>query len=142
MGACTIDPASRWDVIVIDAELFEDDVAGEAWDPFGGLPDAYVALRADDSPETYTGQTSVIDDTLTPFWSETVLADIPARGLLTGGLQTRVADDDAGTDDDMGTCNFSIDVSMFDDTAELLECGRDDGATRRGYSVRVRIRQH
>ena len=48
-----MDPRSRWDLVIISADLNETSPSGEAWDAFGGLPDPYVEVTATDGLEVF-----------------------------------------------------------------------------------------
>jgi hypothetical protein len=61
------------------ASIDETGPTGEAWDPWGGLPDSYAEI-------TWNGElvveTSVIDDTLSPTWGDSETQVLSSGGEL------------------------------------------------------------
>jgi hypothetical protein len=143
-GACSVDPASRWDVLAVRATVFEDNSGGGSWDPLGGLPDVFLNMRSEDSPEVFEGESTVIDDTLAPEWNQVILEDVPARGLTGSGLQIELLDSDLAANDAMGRCDFAVGQDAFGEGELVAECGRNDEVDPpvRGWSLTWRLRRN
>jgi hypothetical protein len=135
-GGCVVSETSRWDVVAIDGVVPEQDGAGEAWDPWGGLPDPFVRMSVTDDPETIVRDSVVVSDTTTPSWLDPVLTDVPARALEPG-IQISVFDDDYDYNDPMGQCLVEVTEEHFDDTPFEVRC--EDGV---GWTISLRIRPH
>jgi hypothetical protein len=133
-GGCVVAPTSRWQVVVLSGTVpqFNDD--GDPWDPFGGLPDPYVRVTAGGilEPEI-SGDTDSVSNTLTPYWNDIAVEDVPARSLF-DYFNLAVFDADVGFDDLIGTCSFPLanDSSWFDGSTIVVSCG--------AATVRFRIR--
>jgi hypothetical protein len=141
-GLCTVDPATRWDVVAVSGTVPEQDTNNAAWDLFGGLPDPLVSMRATDSPDTVTGDSGIVDNTLLPLWNDVVLSDVPARLLLDTFVMTVFDDDVVDADDQIGTCAVALSDDDFSDTLRQVDCPRNVGSGQAGFTVRFRIRPH
>ena len=140
-AACAIDPASRWDVLAVSATVFADNTGGSAWDPFGGLPDPFVAMSTQDGPDLFQGATSPIADLLDPTWNVVVLDAVPARALVGPGLDTTMYDDDpVDADDSMGSCIVRFDEAMFDGNTIAYEC--PTAGDTRGWTLSLQVRRN
>jgi hypothetical protein len=140
-AACAVDPASRWDVLAVDATVFPDNVGGTAWDSLGGLPDPFVEMSTQDGPDVFEGVTAAIGDTITPAWNAVALDAVPARALVTTGLLITVYDDDLDADDSMGSCTvtFADDDAIFDGDPVAYECPTSGGT--RGWTLSLQLRR-
>lgn len=119
-ASCEIDPESRWDVVALDAEVPSVNADGNAWDPFGGLPDPFARmLDADDAELAKTGTRS---NTPTPVWGQVIAADVRAGDLASFVFEVLDADTDA--DDTFGRCSLGAVLSYddFDGTVQVLSC--------------------
>lgn len=67
---------------------------GTAWDSLGGAPDPFVRVS---EGGVAVGDTSIIDDTFAPSWTEQVTFVLHENG---GEIEFLVLDDDIGTDPD------------------------------------------
>jgi hypothetical protein len=59
VGSCTVADGLVYSMVVADIALCETDPNGEAWDPFSGAPDPYVAIVVNG---TVVASSSVVDD--------------------------------------------------------------------------------
>jgi len=133
---CIVDPTSRWDVILVSAEVPLYDENGDPWDSFGGLPDPYVVFEAGgmDEPEVQ-GESSVKTDTVSATWNEAVLENIPARTLF-DWLWFKVLDTDSLNADDEMSMWISVIPSDSDFSDTLITSQEGE------IIVRYRIRPH
>lgn len=104
-GACTVDPASRWDLVVVSGTVPQNDSTGALWDP-AGLPDPVVVVQVG-SASGATTQSSTQNDTLAPAWNEIVVSDTRADAL---GAYVVLAlwDEDLTFNDLIGSVPFTV----------------------------------
>ena len=140
-GDCAVDPISRWDVLVRKGTVNQYNASFEAWDSFGGLPDAMAEVTVGFSPDVESGSTSVYQDSLTPWWNEVVLSDVKADSIK-DRMKLEVFDADVSFNDSMGSCTFYPTDEVFDGLAHEYDCARDTGAEKAGFKVDVIIRPH
>lgn len=82
-GECVVDPASRWDVVLLNGEISITDPDGDSWDIFGGLPDPFVTFVVGGVMEpTSQAMSEAVDDTITPSWNVVILTDVSARAIF------------------------------------------------------------
>ncbi len=114
-GVDEVDPASQWDVIVVDAEVLGAEPDG-GWDLDGSLPDLYVrfgAVYTEADGYTVNGETTTKDDTLSADYDEAVIIGVTAAELLDGGLSAYLFDEDLIGEDELGSCSFTVFESDF-----------------------------
>jgi hypothetical protein len=141
-GGCVVDPTSRWDVFALRGSVFEDVIGGGSWDPIGGLPDPFVEMATEDSPDRFTGASASIDDTLGPVWDQVVLGNVTARALTSFGIDATILDDDAvGGSDSMGGCRIGVDPSAFAEGEVTSVCEPNPDAGIRGWTLVWRLRR-
>jgi hypothetical protein len=141
-GGCAVDPTTRWDVFALRGSVFEDVVGGGSWDPIGGLPDPFVEMVSEDSPERFTGSSAAPGDTLAPVWDQVVLGNVTARALTDFGIEATILDDDAvGGSDSMGACRISVDASAFGEGEVTSVCEPNPDAGIRGWTLVWRLRR-
>lgn len=92
-GECKLDPSSLWSITVTSGKVSERDPASESWDSFGGAPDPYVCFTINGSRIC----TSARQDTLMPFWNESMGA-YTATALLSG-VDVEMWDEDLSSND-------------------------------------------
>ena len=139
-GRCVVDPASRWSIVVLDAEINEDRVDDIYWDPFGGLPDPKVEVYAG-GRDQFVGATSRRMNTLFPEWNE-----IAARGVRADAIKAylsfRLWDVDDFEDDWIGGCYYpSLSDSVFDGSVQTMTCERDPDIGNSGFVLRWRLQR-
>lgn len=137
--SCTIDPNALWDFYVSFAVLPEKDVSGASWDTLGGAPDPYLIAYSSEGSSMHTGETQVQQDTMFPFWAETVLVGVKASELF-NFTAFDVWDSDVDYDDLIGGCQLPLKPEHFDGSLLDYTCP----ATPRTGSVKLyyRIRPH
>jgi hypothetical protein len=114
-GVCALDLATKWDVWAYDGEVMT--IPSGGWDDFSGDPDPYVEFSTyynENEGYLLTGVSFTDDDTLTPYWNQPILFDIPAGDLLEHGLAVHMYDSDLAFDDSIGSCGFTVFESDFD----------------------------
>jgi hypothetical protein len=130
-GACHVDPASRWGILITSGTIPATNSGGGSWDPLNGLPDPYVTVVVD----TSNGSTSRRDDNLSPVWNETVLSGLSASDILTHNAEFELFDYDFPIGDDtIGFCGMVIPESAFDGAEH--DAGTCDTA---GLSIRFQL---
>jgi hypothetical protein len=130
-GACHVDPASLWGIMITSGTIPATNSGGGSWDPLNGSPDPYVTVVVDAS----SGSTSRRDDSLSPVWNETVLSGLSASDILTHNAEFEVFDYDFPIGDDtIGFCGMVIPESAFDGAEH--DAGTCDTA---GLSVRFQL---
>lgn len=140
-GACIVDAASQWDVVVMSARIPMYDASGAPWDGFGGLPDPYARVSAAEGTATYVGQTPVAANTLVPSWAARVLSAVPASALR-GGITFRFFDDDAAIDDDINACLVVVDDSLFRPGPLAFRCPEDTDPPRVAVDFVFQLEPH
>ncbi len=140
-GACVLDPASRWDVVVVDVTLPTLDSAGVAWDGLGGAPDPFVEVRAGSDTAT-PGYTSTRNDVFSATYDETVLTNQRADTLQTR-LRFDVYDEDVSAHDWVGACAYDgLPDEVFGGPTETLDCPADASAMAAGFDLHFRVVRH
>jgi hypothetical protein len=140
-GVCTIDPASRWNVIVESVEVSTTSTGGGAWDPFGGAPDPYVNVEVG-APDGDVGNTSSGSNTFTVRYDQRVATDLRADALWTF-LAFHVYDEDPDTDDWIGACKYEpLGEGAFDETTVTLTCDRVPADGQAGFTLRWRLERN
>lgn len=134
MGSCVVDPGSHWDIVAVSADLSATDSSGSSWDPFGGLPDGYMYVKAGgNAVAQVTGQSATVCDTLSPNWNnQVILSDVPASTLF-DKFEISVWDDDGlgGVGDDEMCVSTDLKNSFF---GYLVEVTCTNGTVFR-YSI-------
>ncbi len=120
-AGCTLDSNAPFDVLLVSASVPLFNKAGASWDFNGGLPDPYAKAFSSLGTTTHSGTTVFIADTTFPQWNTVVLAQVPARELLSS-FSFEVWDDDYDFDDAMGVCPIRLDASMFDGALKSVRC--------------------
>jgi hypothetical protein len=139
-GHCTLDPNSRWDIVIWDGSIHPVNWQDESWDPFGGLPDPCVGMLIRLGPTDFSGTTPCLPNTLTPLWNWMTLGDLPAFVLLEE-IGVTAADDDFNDDDFIGFCIMKLDESDFTNTLLTFDCPRSKDGNA-GFTIHFRVRPH
>jgi hypothetical protein len=126
-GACTVDPASLWRVVIANGEVAMTNAEGGSWDGFNGLPDPYVnAIAVDPSDdERHENYTATIDNTFAPSWDEAPIT-VAARALF-DGVTLEYIDDDLASNDMICTIELEFDEGSpeFNGRIQESECPDD-----------------
>lgn len=140
-GACVVDPDSRWDIVVVNAELSEKNAEDATWDQFGGLPDPYPAATAG-ADDMITGELSSVSDTLSPSFTDPVLTRVRAEDLE-AGLKLFIWDSDLDFDDLVTGCpvDTTDTARLFSGMVLTLECPASeiDGTNTTEGTIRFRV---
>lgn len=138
-GACVIDSASRWDLIVESATVHAQTASGEAWDAFGGAPDPFINIYV--GGETMlAGRTPTADDT----FEATFDTRIPNQraDALRAFLSFQAIDEDATSDDIIGHCFVELGDLEFDGATRRMECPRAPSENQAGFTLRWRLERN
>ncbi len=137
-GACALDPASRWDLRVVDLTVRTTNTLGEAWDTLGGAPDPFVQATAG----TNVGRTATRSDVFTATYNQTVLSNVRADALAPM-LRFDVFDEDVSSNDFVGACVYTnLSDATFGGPVQTLECGRDAATSNAGFTLRWQLVRH
>lgn len=119
-GACVVDPASRWELILVSGEVSANNPMDEPWDVIG-TADPIVTFELTDPTNgvTYAETSSVAQDDTTPSWNESLLTGVPARAFEQ--MLVDVWDSDLDLDDYV--CGMNIDLSSDPATYQDLFSG-------------------
>jgi hypothetical protein len=116
-NACVFNPASQWDLVVVDGVVSTHDSSGSTWDALGGLPDPFVCLTVNG----ITKCTVPRQDTTNPSWNSTLFHGVGA-GSLIGGMYFELYDEDVTSDDTMCWGNSTVDEPSFYSGSFRIEC--------------------
>lgn len=130
-GACVVDPASRWNVVIERVEVNQFDQAGEHWDAFGGLPDPFVQTRVGSESATPT-RSRTADDTFTANLNTVGASDVRADALM-AHLSFWVWDEDTSAHDRVGACGGMVSEPVFGGATQTWNCPRDVSAGQAGF---------
>lgn len=139
-AACQLDRTSLWDVYISFAVLPEKSHSGYSWDALAGLPDPYVNVFTSEGASTHSGATTVVNDTLYPFWAETPVKGVKASELL-ANTSIEIWDyDTLDPNDFIGGCALPLTPAVFDGSLQDYTCP----ATASTVSVKIyyRINPH
>jgi len=134
-GACVVDPASRWNVVVDSVTAPTTDYNRAAWDPGGGAPDLYVEVRVGSATATPTRTAEGLDTFTTRFTGAS------AMNLRADDLQTLLRfdalDADFDAPDFIGACSYtSLEQSVFmDSSVRVLTCSSDAATRNSGFTA-------
>ncbi len=110
---CMVDGASRWDVLIEQGMVPTRDWEDRAWDLFGGLPDVYVRLTANDGADELRETSSTIDNDESPAWMDEVVLDAAPARALTAGVFVEIIDRDTAFDQTISSCMWTPSDSDF-----------------------------
>lgn len=140
-GSCVLDPASRWNVVVVDVTVPTTTTTGEAWDGFGGAPDPRVEVRVG-SDTAAPGQTTYASDVFSATYNETVLSNQRADALQSL-LRFDVIDVDTSAHDWVGACAYEgLPESVFGGGAQTLNCPANASTMNAGFELGFRVVRH
>ncbi len=133
---CVLDPNALWDVFIAKANIPPTDKNGAAWDTINAAPDAWVKVLTSEGTSSHSGETTVIDDSTTPVWNETVISTGVKSSELMNNFALEVWDSDLYYHDYIGGCRVGLAASSFGGTLQLVRCS----ASASGVAVEVFFR--
>lgn len=146
-GACVVDPASRWNVFVLDLEMSSTKLTGEAWDAFGGAPDPYVVIGAGAGGARQTFRTATVQDARAGGLGYQAtfnqqLSNVRADAIKSE-LRFDVFDEDVSSDDFVGACVYrGLADGAFGTGPQTLNCERDAASQNAGFRLRWELRRN
>lgn len=139
-GSCSIDPASRWNVIVESVHVNAQTAAGDAWDAFGGAPDplvnVYIAAEG-----AYVGSTTSVADTFDATFNQRIATGQRA-GALEAFLSFEVLDEDTTSNDFIGHCSITVGDDAFDAGTLEVDCPRVPADMQSGFTLRWHLERN
>ncbi len=132
-GECVVDPASRWELILVSGEISSSDPMGEPWDVIGtGDPVVTFEMTDPSNGVNYIETSTVAQDDITPNWNESLLTNVPARAFEQ--MIIDVWDSDFDLDDYV--CGMNVDLSgdpatyqdLFSGAVFSAECTNSDNS--------------
>ncbi len=133
-GSCSVDPASRWNVVLESLTVPMDDYTGATWDPLGGLPDPFVEIRvgSDTTPST----SGVANDTLTTTYDGGPTATNVRADALRAVLDFEVWDQDTSSNNLIGRCQYTdLPEGPFSGGSQTLTCPVDASTMNSGFTL-------
>lgn len=146
-GACVVDPASRWNVVVLDLEMSSTKLTGEAWDAFGGAPDPYVVIGVGAGDARQTARTATVQDARAGGLGYQAtfnqqLSNVRADAIKSE-LRFDVFDEDVSSDDFVGACVYrGLADGAFGAGPQTLNCERDAASQNAGFRLRWELRRN
>ena len=136
-GACTVDPASRWNVVLESVTVATTRYDGAQWDLVGITPDPYVEVIVGNSASAPVGTTgSGVDAYTVTFDGGATATDLRASEIMSF-IGFRVSDDDSppsATDDFVGYCGGPPAAEVFA-SPQTFECRVDPSAMNSGFTL-------
>lgn len=132
-GVCesAVSGEGLWDVVILSADIAPQKPNGSGWDTFAPLPEVFVEVGVPDGSGYFDiGTTSVVPETLTPVWEETVLTAVP-EARLTEYIGFVLIDQDDVFDDEICFMELSVDQSMLQGMIVETPCDIDPGTRLR-----------
>ena len=143
-GACGVDPASEWQISLIDAVIPPTNL-GSDWDPpLAGEADPFVCLRVGSASAGDMPMPS-IDSTLTPDWTmggtTTTLSARFAAAEILAFLRFDMFDEDGlgSFDDTVGMCRYAEGETPFNGEIVTLVCDPDPVLMHAGFTLRWQL---
>ena len=134
-GACSVDPASRWKVVLETLRVPTTDYARSAWDPFGGAPDPFVEIRVGSDTATPARSGSGTDTFTVNFSGGATATNVRADTLRTL-LRFDVLDyDSTSANDFIGACRATVDERVFVGTTQTRMCPVDAATRNSGFTL-------
>ncbi len=138
-GSCVIDPASRWDVVVVSVSVPSQTTTGEAWDALGGAPDPFVTVYVG-SETNAVGRTATANDTFSANYGVVVGNGQRADAIL-GYLGFQVSDEDVSAHDWIGGCFITGITDAFSGGDRVSECPRNAATGNAGFTIVWRLQR-
>lgn len=140
-GTCSVDPASRWSVVLESLTVPATRYDGAGWDTIGGNPDPLVALVIGSSTATPVNSGSASDSYSVTFTGGPTAMDVRADALQ-AYLGFNVRDDDSpAASESIGYCVFDpasgspLPAAAFTEATQTLNCGIDAPTMNSGFML-------
>jgi hypothetical protein len=135
-GACVVDPASSWNVVLEMLEVPTTDYTGAAWDAFGGAPDPFVEVRVGSDTATPSESGSATDTFTVAYDGSPTASDVRADALQTY-LSFNVYDyDPTSANDWIGGGRYTgLEESVFTGGTQMLEFGPNPMNMSSGFTL-------
>lgn len=133
-GACTVDPASRWNVVLEHLEVSTTATTGAAWDVGGGAPDPVVRIVVGSETAAPFSSGSASDVFAVDYVGGPTATDQRADALQ-GYLGFFVFDEDLTDYEFIGGCTVTLAPAVFSGSPVTTECPRDVSSMQSGYSL-------
>lgn len=139
---CVVRSDSRWDVQAYSVQIPDKNGNGEAWDPFGGLPDPYVQIKAFEGNETFTGESESRQDVFFPIWKEVVLSDMKGSNLVAPApIELYLYDyDRLDPDDHISECIVHFEDAVFNGTVFKVRCDAAESSEPEAVTTDIRLK--
>jgi len=126
-GSPPTDPSGQYQLLIVGADVPQQNSGGGSWDPFGGKPDPYVqiALDAQDPRKTYTVRTSTKKDTTAPRYQEVVAHGLASLDIAKAIVQVYDADFLGLGDDSIGKCTMAFTLASGTQSAQCVGSDKD-----------------
>lgn len=122
LGECQAASDTLWQIFIQSAMTAPVAMNGGSWDVIGNpAPDPYVRVEAAGRVE----ETETVANTIAPEWNEVVLIGL-TTDEVTAGVTYTLMDEDATLDENMGSCTFGLELTLFGVPVEG-ECTDDEG---------------
>lgn len=138
-GACVVDPASFWAVVLDTIRLDTTDYTGAAWDSFGGAPDPLVYVRVGSATAPQGSVDGPDDVFIITYTTANRIGFLRADALLTY-LRFEIYDEDVASNDGVCTYTYSaasspLQSSAFTGTTQTSTCTRDPARMISGMTL-------
>jgi hypothetical protein len=126
-GACSVDPASLWKVGCMRAAIAETKPSGDPWDPGIGTATAPDPLCAFWLGNSSASETSVLMNTFSPAWNESITPTSRFTAALLSSQSTpwsiRVTDEDTLGSETICSISPTFDAAAFSSGVATLSAG-------------------
>ncbi len=133
-GTCTVDPASRWNVVLETLTVSTTTYAGDAWDALGGAPDPFVSVVIGSESAAPLSSGAGSDTFTVSFGAETVASNVRADALETY-LAFYAYDQDVSANDVVGACTYTVTEAAFAGGTQTVNCPRDASTMQSGFML-------
>ena len=134
-GACVVDPASRWNVVLEQLMVNPQTTAGDAWDALGGAPDPFIEIRVGSDTATPSRSGSGSDTFTVNFGSGATASNVRADAIK-AYIDFTAWDEDATSNDVIGRCYYrDLADAAFGGATQTLNCNRDVASGQAGFTL-------
>lgn len=132
-GACYIDPASRWNIVLETLTVATTRYDGVGWDTIGGNPDPFVGIVVGSASAT-----PILSGTANDTYSVSFTGGPTVTGARADDLGTflgfAVFDDDSpAAEEGIGYCLVTLTGPEFGGATQTIDCGLDAATMNSGY---------
>lgn len=132
-GACYIDPASRWNVVLETLTVATTRYDGVGWDTIGGNPDPFVGVVVGSQLATPINSGTADDSYSVSFTGGATATGVRADQLETF-LGFLVMDDDSpAASEAIGYCSWTFSGPEYTGATQTVNCGLDASTMNSGY---------